>query len=88
MRVLTRRKTVNRQVRVGARVTSLKLEGCFWEGLDHIAKREGLTVGELLCSIDARRQDGLTPSVRCFVVAYFLAGEKPEIARVIQSIAA
>lgn len=87
-----RRRTVGRTVRVGTRVTSLKLESPFWTGLEIIAKRERLTVGEILCSIDMTRQDGLTASVRTFVVAYLLAcqdaGRTPEIGRVIQSLAA
>ncbi|TWA85891.1 ribbon-helix-helix protein [Azospirillum brasilense] len=55
----------------------MRLEAAFWEGLDEIAQRENLTVGEL-CSrfaeqVGAVDASNLSSAVRVYVLEYFRA---------------
>lgn len=64
----------------------MKLERHVWEAVERIARRERLTVAELLCYIDAAKGQGLTASIRVFAIAYLLAGERPELAAILASL--
>ena len=62
---------VTRNVRIGRRRTSLRLEPALWDALDKICQREGLTRHQLCTAIDTRkRASTLTAGVRVFVVGY------------------
>lgn len=54
--------------------TSLELDTDQWEQLTRIAKREKMSVGDVLSAIDARRADGetlsLAAAVRVFLIGY------------------
>ena len=63
---------VNRNVFVGKRRTSLRLEPAMWDALTEICRREGLTVHQLCALIDERRlASSLTAAIRVFIVNYF-----------------
>ncbi len=63
---------VNRNVIIGERRTSLRLEPALWDALDEACRREGMTRHELCTRIDRRgRASILTAAVRVFIVSYF-----------------
>lgn len=63
---------VNRNVIVGKRRTSLRLEPEMWDALIAIAHRERKTVHQLCTMIEAEKNSSsLTAAVRVFVVSYF-----------------
>ena len=65
---------VNRNVFVGRRRTSIRLEPAMWDALAEICRREDRTVNEICGMIDARRQaSSLTAAIRVFTLAYFRA---------------
>lgn len=64
-----------RNVRVGGRRTSVKLEPAFWDALEAAAAREGLTVNALCGRINAGSAEyGLTAAIRVFLLAYGWSG--------------
>jgi len=72
-RPLRRRSTlVMRNVRVGARRTSLRLETAVWEALQDIARREGLPLNRLLTRISGlQAESSFTASVRVYALGYY-----------------
>ncbi len=65
---------VNRNVTIGGRRTSLRLEPAMWDALEEICRREEMSQHELCAKIDARRRaSSLTAATRVFVVNYFRA---------------
>ncbi len=65
---------VNRNVIIGGRRTSLRLEPALWDALDEACRREGMTRHELCTRINRRRRAStLTAAVRVFIVGYFRA---------------
>ncbi len=65
---------VNRNVTIGGRRTSLRLEPALWDALDEACRREGMTRHELCTTIDRPgRASTLTAAVRVFIVSYFRA---------------
>ena len=62
---------VTRNVRVGDRRTSIRLEPPFWDLLDETSRREGLTPHDI-CTRIARRaiHNGLTGAIRIFLLCY------------------
>lgn len=64
-----------RNIRVGTRRTSMRLEPLYWASLDDIAQREGEPLSAVLGTIDQRKAPNasLTAAVRAFVVAYYRA---------------
>ena len=76
--VLRRQSTLKvRNVRIGRRRTSLRLETAMWEALQDIADRERITQNELLTEIaEGQSESSFTASVRVFTLNYFrrLAG--------------
>ena len=47
---------VTRNVRIGGRRTSLRLEPALWDALDEVCQREGLTRHQLCTRIDERKR--------------------------------
>ncbi|CAO3425739.1 hypothetical protein [Azospirillum argentinense] len=82
-----------RNVYVAGKRTSLRLEAAFWEGLEEIAQRESVTLGEL-CNrlaerVEAVDASNLSSAVRIYVLEYFMAATpKQEEARYGLAIAA
>lgn len=65
---------VNRNVFIGDRRTSLRLEPLMWDALADVARREGMSVHEVCAMVDERRQaSSLTAAIRVFILAYFRA---------------
>ena len=65
---------INRNVFVGERRTSLRLEPAMWDALTEICRREDMTVHELCGLIqEYRLASSLTAAVRVFIVTYFRA---------------
>lgn len=62
-----------RNVTIGGARSSIRLEEVFWEALEEILKREGLTLNELVTRISRRLSTGgnLSGAVRVFIHSYF-----------------
>ncbi len=70
---------VNRNVTVGGRRTSLRLEPAMWDALEEICQREEMSQHELCAMIDERRRaSSLTAAIRVFIVNYFRAAATEE----------
>lgn len=70
---------VNRNVFVGRRRTSLRLEPAMWDALAEICRREDLTLHDLCGLIDERRRaSSLTAAIRVFIVNYFRSAATEE----------
>lgn len=66
----------SRNVTVGNKRTSMRLEPQMWNAIEEIAVREGVTINNLCTQIDERRTNlastiGLTSATRVFIIAYF-----------------
>lgn len=66
----------SRNVTVGNKRTSMRLEPQMWNAIEEIAAREGVTINNLCTQIDKKRTDlavtvGLTSATRVFIIAYF-----------------
>ncbi|HXV24228.1 MAG TPA: ribbon-helix-helix domain-containing protein [Alphaproteobacteria bacterium] len=63
---------LNRNIWVGRRRTSLRLEPAMWQALEEVAGDGGLTIHELCTMIDSRRREStLTAAVRVFLLCYY-----------------
>jgi len=65
-----------RNVRIGVRRTSVKLEPAFWDALETAARREEASVNDL-CTMVHEKADGygLTAAIRVFLLAYGWSGD-------------
>jgi predicted DNA-binding ribbon-helix-helix protein len=65
---------ISRNVTIGARRTSLRLEREIWEALEDICQREKVSLNEMCCTIDQyRHNSNRTSAIRAFIVTYFRA---------------
>ena len=65
-------RLVCRNILVGGRRTSMRLELYSWDALKEICEREGITLNELCTMIDKRRGVmGLTAAIRVMILGYF-----------------
>jgi predicted DNA-binding ribbon-helix-helix protein len=65
---------VNRNIVVGGRRTSVRLEPAMWDALREIAAREQRTLHQLVTDIDSHREaSSLTAAIRVFIVVYWRA---------------
>ena len=63
---------IKRSVVIAGHKTSVSLEDAFWTSLKEIAISRGVTLSELVTSIDVERQQGnLSSAIRLFVLDYF-----------------
>ena len=61
-----------RNVRVGTRRTSLRLETAVWDALHDIARREGMPLNRLLTRIaGAQGESSFTASVRVYALGFY-----------------
>ena len=66
---------VKRSIVVAGHKTSVSLEDAFWVGLKEIASGRGMTLSELVASIDTGRQHGnLSSAIRLFVLDHYRHG--------------
>jgi predicted DNA-binding ribbon-helix-helix protein len=64
--------TAMRNVRVGGRRTSVRLEQGFWVALDEIARREKISINSICDRAGSRRNAlGLTAALRLYALVYF-----------------
>lgn len=62
----------SRNVTVGNKRTSMRLEPQMWDSLERIAQTEGVTLNNLCTQIDLRRGEiGLTSATRVFIISYY-----------------
>ncbi len=65
---------INRNVTIGRRRTSLRLEPAMWDALEEICRREEMSQHEICATIDERRRaSSLTAAIRVFIVNYVRA---------------
>lgn len=65
---------ISRNIVVGAKRTSLRLEPAMWQSLQEIARREVVSIHRLCTEIDSRRHESsLTAAIRVFILSYFRA---------------
>jgi predicted DNA-binding ribbon-helix-helix protein len=71
---------VSRNLMVGTRRTSARLEPEMWSALFDIARREGRNVHEIATLVDQARprNSSLTAAIRVFVMAYYRAAATEE----------
>jgi predicted DNA-binding ribbon-helix-helix protein len=63
---------VKRSIVIAGHKTSVSLEDEFWESLKEIAGERGVTLGELVRTIDGNRnQTNLSSAIRLFVLGFY-----------------
>jgi predicted DNA-binding ribbon-helix-helix protein len=63
---------VKRSIVIAGHKTSVSLEDAFWRSLKDIAGSRGLTLSDLVASIDTDRRDGnLSSAIRLFVLDHY-----------------
>ena len=55
-------------VLVSGHKTSVSMEPAFWEALKQIAKKQGLSLNQLISDIDAVRTGNLSSAIRLYVL--------------------
>jgi predicted DNA-binding ribbon-helix-helix protein len=68
-------RPVKRSFTIGGHRTSISLEAPFWDAFKEIAKREKISLAQLVQSIDTERGDGgLSSAVRIWILTYYRNG--------------
>lgn len=63
---------VKRSIVIAGHKTSVSLEEAFWKGLKEIAGGRGMTLSDLVATIDSeRRQGNLSSAIRVFVLDHY-----------------
>lgn len=63
---------IKRSIVVAGHKTSVSLEDAFWSGLKEIAGSRGMTLSEMVATIDTGRQHGnLSSAIRLFVLDHY-----------------
>lgn len=71
-------RAICRNVVVGGRRTSVRMEPLLWESLSDISRREGRNINDIVSMIDGRRGDSaLTAALRIFILSYFRTASGP-----------
>ena len=71
---------VKRSIVIAGHKTSVSLEDAFWGGLKEIATARGMTLSELVASIDTGRQHGnLSSAIRLFVLDHYRLQTTPAV---------
>ena len=69
---------VKRSIVIAGHKTSVSLEDAFWRGLKDIAGDRGVTLSDLVASIDTGRHHGnLSSAIRLFVLDHYRAKTGP-----------
>jgi len=70
---------VNRNVTVGGRRTSMRLEPPMWAALQQVCSREGKPMNRLVTDIERQRvESSLTAAIRVYLLQYFSAAATDE----------
>ena len=71
-------QVVKRSIIISGHKTSVSLEDAFWKGLKEIAGIRGMTLSDLVSTIDSERRHGnLSSAIRLFVLDYYRAQFAP-----------
>ncbi len=63
---------VKRSIVIAGHKTSVSLEDAFWQGLKDIARARGMTLSDLVATIDTDRRHGnLSSGIRLFVLDHY-----------------
>jgi predicted DNA-binding ribbon-helix-helix protein len=63
---------VKRSIIINGHRTSVSLEDAFWRRLKHIARRQCMTLSNMIADIDrSRQQSNLSSAIRLFVLDQF-----------------
>lgn len=67
-----------RNVRVGTRRTTLRLEAAFWEAFDALCAQEGVSIDTVLTDLESERnEEALTSMVRTYLIAFWRGKASP-----------
>ena len=70
---------INRNVTVGGRRTSMRLESSMWEALHQVCLREAKKLNRLVTDIDRQRVEStLTAAIRVYLLQYYSAAATDE----------
>ena len=70
---------IKRSIVVARHKTSVSLEDAFWRGLKEIAAQRGITLSEMVASIDTSRVHGnLSSAIRLFVLEHYRSQAAPQ----------
>ena len=61
-------KIKKRSVVISGHRTSISLENVFWESLRQIASEQGISVNQLVATVDRQRTGNLSSAIRIFVL--------------------
>jgi predicted DNA-binding ribbon-helix-helix protein len=64
-----------RSIKIAGHATSLSLETEFWMALHTLARRRGISLNQLVGSVDAGRRGNLSSALRVFVLQCYERGE-------------
>jgi predicted DNA-binding ribbon-helix-helix protein len=68
-------QVIKRSIVIAGHKTSVSLEEAFWRSLKEIARERGVTLSELVASIDSNRRHGnLSSAIRLFVLEHYRSG--------------
>src|SRR3954471_13314425 len=71
--VLAKSRVAQRSVLINGHKKSLTIESEFWAGLREIAAEKEITLGALVCELDAKRKTAnLSATIRLFVLNYYM----------------
>jgi predicted DNA-binding ribbon-helix-helix protein len=73
-------QVVKRSIVIAGHKTSVSLEDAFWAGLKEIAKGRGMTLSDLVATIDThRRHSNLSSTIRLLVLDHYrsMVSQKP-----------
>lgn len=63
---------IKRSIVIANHKTSVSLEDAFWTSLKDIANERGMTLSDMVSSIDSKRKHGnLSSAIRLFVLDYY-----------------
>ena len=69
---------IKRSIVIAGHKTSVSLEDAFWKGLKEIADDRGVTLSDLVSSIDTERHEGnLSSAIRLFVLDHYRSQAAP-----------
>ncbi len=70
-------QVVKRSIVIAGHKTSVSLEDAFWTGLKEIAASRGMTLSEMVATIDTQRKHGnLSSAIRLFVLDHYRGGRR------------
>jgi predicted DNA-binding ribbon-helix-helix protein len=71
---------IKRSIMIAGHRTSVSLEQAFWDQLKNLAKRETVSVAQLIVSIDRERgRQNLSSAIRVHVLAKLIERADPDI---------